>query len=344
MLYNITHAADLDGMASAAFLARCHGMPTSNIIFINYGAQDVGRATEKLSGIRGGGNVLVITDFSMTRENSSMIDRALARFRRRGNSIIWLDHHPWPDSMIRKASKYCDLMVVGENTYFCGAELVYHLLCDRDRYGDELARITHLSDFWLKSKSRKDNEAVNAAALGIKQIRSYADWEERLRGYVHELSQHIDSRIILDAYEEYMRMTRPAMESMLKECGIIKSKRVKIGVGFGTMLSAQEACMAIIERLKCDISIYISAESMHGSIRSRRNKGTWGIDILKLAESLNGGGHPLAAGFSVENEGYDLSKAHDRKLVLDRIGKTAERLYGKRIRWFQQSTGRSVTR
>lgn len=345
MLYNITHVADLDGMASAAFLARCYGMPTGNIIFVNYGAQDVGRAMKELSGIEGTGNVLVITDFSMTPENFSIMEKALARFRRKNNSIIWLDHHPWPESIIRKASKYCDMMIVGENAYFCGAELVYNLLCKRDRYGDRLAKITHLSDFWLKSKSRKDNETVSMVAFGIKQMRSYTDGEDRLRGYVHDLSQgRIGSRLIRDAYEEYMRRTRPELERMLKECKIIKSAGIRIGVGFGIVLSAQEACMAIIDRLKCDISIYISNDSMHGSMRSRRNKGTWGIDILKLAKSLNGGGHPLAAGFSIENEGYDLLKAHDRELLVDRIGKVAERLYGNRVRWFQQSTGRSITR
>ncbi len=330
-------------MASASLLVRNYGMPIENIVFVDYGGGEFDRAMESLSGIESGGNVLVITDFSMTGLNTKIMNRVLSDFKMLGNSIVWLDHHPWDESIIRRAARYCDMMIVGENPLFCGAELTYRLLCSRDHYSDELMRITHLADFWLRSKSKRDNDLVNKIAFGIKHIRSYSDSEDRLREFVLDLARgRMHSKVISDAYRGYIKKTRPRLKEMLDSCSLIEVNGIRIGVGFARVLSAQEACMAIIDRKKCDIGIYISTDHMHGSMRSLRDSRSWGIDILKLAESFSGGGHPLAAGFTIEHDGYDVSKMSDRKAVVDRIRKTAERLYSKKISYFQQSTGRYV--
>lgn len=345
MIYSLTHAVDLDGMASAALLVRNYGMPISNIMFVDYSGKEFDRAMDSVNRIDGSGNVLVITDFSMTGGNAKSMGGVLSGFRKRGNRIIWLDHHPWDRSMIAKASRYCDIMIVGENPLFCAAELVYRLLCTKDSYSDELARITHLADFWFKSKSKRDNDLVNKIAFGIKHIRSYADSEDRLRSFVLELSRgNLHSKAVGDAYKEYISSTRPELKKMLGSCSVMDVNGVRIGVGFGRVLSAQEACMAIIEKLKCDIGIYISTDHMHGSMRSLRDSKTWGVDILKLAESLSGGGHPLAAGFTIEHDGYDVSKVSDRRAVVERIRKTAGMLYKKKVLYFQQSTGKRAMR
>ena len=345
MIYSLTHIADLDGMASAALLVRNYGMDIGNIVFVNYGNPEFGNAMDSISGIGGPGNALVITDFSMTEENSAVMNRVLSGFKKKGNMIIWLDHHPWGKSLVAGASGYCDVMIVGENPCFCGAELTYRLLCKKDRYSDELMRITHLSDFWLKSKSKRDNDLVNNIAFGLRHLRSYADSEDRMREFVSGLAGgNLYPEVVDNSYKDYMKKTRPVLRGMLKTCSVVRVNGIRIGIGFGRVLSAQEACMAIIERLKCDVGIYVSVESLHGSMRSKRREETWGIDILKLAGSMSGGGHPLAAGFSIEHSGYDLSKAQDRKRVVERIRETAERLYKKSIPYFQQNTGKHVTK
>ena len=236
-------------------------------------------------------------------------------------------------------------MIVGENLLFCAAELSYRLLCRKDRYSDELVRITHLTDFWLRPKSRKDIRMADTIYFGIKHIRSYKDSEARLRRFISDLAAgDLKPKVVTDAYSKYMASTRAELKRMLKDCAIIEANKIRVGVGFGEVLSAQEACMAIIEKKGCDIGIYISSDKLHGSMRSLRGRGTWGVDILELARSMSGGGHPLAAGFTVEHDGYDASTPSGRREVVDRIRRTAERLYGGKVLYFQQSTGKRVMR
>ncbi len=345
MVYNLTHIADLDGMASAALVVHYLGVPVENVIFIDHGGRAFQSAMESVSAIEGRGNLLIISDFSMTKENSKAMDSVLSGFQKRGNMIIWIDHHPWESNLVNKASRYCDLMIVGENPYFCGTELVYRLLCKKDRFGDELARVTHLSDFWIRSRSKKDNDLVGKVAYGMRELRSRADGDRMLHRFVSEIAKgNLDCEIIRDAYKKYLKTTRPLLRKMLDSSTIIQVKKIRIGVGFGRLLSSQEACMAIIEKKRCNIGVYISEESLHGSIRSVRDPQNWGIDISKLAKSANGGGHPLAAGISFEHDGYDPSNESHKEQMVERIRKAAARIYSKKVPYFQNSTGKTAMR
>jgi len=341
----MTHSVDMDGMASAALLVRNLGMPVENTIFINYGGETFEHAMSSLSKIEGSGNILVISDFCLTDLLIKRMEGELQSFRKKGNRILWIDHHPWSTKALRSAKRYCDLLIVGENPYFCGAELVYRLLCKKDKFCDELTRITHLSDFWLRSKSKRDNDLVDKIAFGLKQLRSGSGRDTALRDFVSELAAgNIDCKIINDAYSKYERKTRPILVEMLSSCSVIRVSGIKIGIGFGTVLAAQEACMAIIERKRCDVGIYIDSKSLHGSIRSVRDEQTWGVDILELAESISGGGHALAAGFSFEGSGHQTDTMEGRRALVDEIRRNAERIYSKRIKYFQQSTGKEKIR
>ncbi len=344
MIHNLTHSTDLDGMASAALIARNLKMSPKNVIFANYSGKEFDQAMVSLSKIKGGGNLIIATDFALEGSKVAKVSSVMQKLKRNGNRIIWLDHHPWSDKAVRSAEEYCDLMIVGENISYCATELVYKTLCKPDKFGDELTRITHLADFWVRSKSQKDNRLVEKISYGMKYIRSYPDWRKRLQAFVSEIARgNLDNKIIKDAYREYSRITRPLLARMLRECTIINCNGVRFGIGFGESISNQEACNAIMEKKRCNVGIYINAENLHGSIRSKRDQRSWGLDIVPLAKSMDGGGHPLASGFSFEGSGHDVSTPAGRARVTDEIRKRITRLYGPKLTYFQQATGKTKT-
>ncbi len=328
-------------MASAALLVHYYNMPLSNIRFINYGGKLFDDCADFIANIKGAGNVLVISDFGMVDNIIGKIERALIKFKKGGNKIIWLDHHLWSKSSIEKLGKICDFMIVGENRDFCGAELVYRFLCKRTKYGDELTRITHLADFALTSKSKVDNHLIDKIAYGIKYLRTDDIANKNLLAFVSCLAKgEIDCKIINDAYNKYMKESRPHLRKLLKTAKIIKVNGVKIAVGFGTHISHQEGCMTMLKKLRTDVSIYIGMESGNSSIRSIRDSKSWGVDSVGISNAFLGGGHPLASGFSLEKKGYDLTSKKSQKMIMEKIERISKKLYSKKIKYFQQNTGK----
>ncbi len=331
-------------MASAALLMHYYKMPSKNVFFINYGGEILGKTLDEIEKIKGKGNVLVISDFGMVNDNGSRMGDVLSEFKVRGNHIIWLDHHVWKEKEIEKMSKFCDFMVVGENLNFCGTELVYKFLCEKDNFGDELARITHFADFALKSKSDADNLLIKKITMAMHSMGDDSPTNPMLREFIECLAKgDFDCKIINEHYERYMKETGPLMDELMESAEIFEVNGVRIAVGFNKKLSHQEACMEMIDRLNVDISIYISNESGHSSIRSKRDAKSWGVVSIGLATALGGGGHPLASGFSLEKYHYDYND-ETKDMLIEKIKKSAKKLYSKKIQYFQQLTGRYSTR
>lgn len=344
-IYSITHSSDLDGMASAALLVHYYKMPIQNLCFTNYSGRIYRDTLDFISNIKGSGNLLVISDFGMIDDNLKSMGAALSKFRKKGNYTIWLDHHIWDNRAVEGISKFCDLIVVGENLNFCGTELVYKFLCKKSKFGDELARITHLSDFALASKSKKENHLIDKIAYGIKELGTDNATNPETREFVSCLAKgDIDCKIINDAYEKYMKRSRPFLKKVLSTAKIIEVNKVRIAVSFGIGVSSQEACMTMISKLKTDIAIYVGIKEGHSSIRSVRDSKSWGVDSSEIANAFLGGGHPLASGFSLESSGYDLSDKGAQSEIIEKIRKISEKLYSKKIKYYQQDTGKFAKR
>jgi len=101
--------------------------------------------------------------------------------------------------------------------------------------------------------------------------------------------------------------------------------------------------MMMVNEMGYDIAIYISNETGHSSIRSRRDSKSWGVDSSPIARALEGSGHPLASGFSLEDSGLDLKKRKIQEEIVQRIRKISEGLYSKRVRYYQQDTAKWKT-
>jgi oligoribonuclease NrnB/cAMP/cGMP phosphodiesterase (DHH superfamily) len=343
-IYNVTHGSDLDGIASAALLVHYYGVPLKNIAFINHSGMAYDDGLSFIKGIRGRGNLLIISDFGIIKPLYPTMLDAVRTFKKNGNRIIWLDHHPWKDHILRGISRYCDVIVAGENRDYCGAELVYKLLCKNDSYGKRLTRITHLADFALRSGSKRENHLVDKIGYAIKHMGNERARNPRLLKLVKCIADgDIDSKFMNAAYASYRKRADPELRKLRKTVNTIETHGIRIGVGFGKRISHQEACMMMLEKMGYDVAIYISSETGHSSIRSRRDSKSWGVDSSHIAFALDGGGHPLASGFSLEDSGLELDKKEVQMGVVQRIREISEGLYGKRIRYYQQDTGKRKT-
>jgi oligoribonuclease NrnB/cAMP/cGMP phosphodiesterase (DHH superfamily) len=344
-IYNLTHISDLDGMASAALLVHYYKIPIGNVIFAHPEGRVHENAMKVLSRIKSKNGALVISDIVMRGRELDKAAKILSSFKKNNNRVFWFDHHSWDGKDVSKLSKICDIMVVGENKDFCGAELVYNFLCKKDSFGDRLVEMAHLSDFALKSKSERTNHLVDKLRYTIEYLNSDNPENKKLRELVLQLSRgNAESRLVNGTYSRYIRETRAYISGLLKTARILKVNNVKIAVGFSRKLSHQEACMTMLEKLGCDVSVYIDEGVGHSSVRSIRDKKGWGVESTQIATEFSGGGHPLASGFTLEDSGYNLKSKADQEKIIGKIRKISERMYSNKVRYYNQNTAKWATR
>ncbi len=327
-IYNITHSSDIDGLASAALLVHCYGMPVRNVFFSQPGGKPFEDGLRLIKRLGGKGNLLVLTDLAMNKSNNKKMAVALSSFKRKGNSIIWLDHHGWDESSVKALSKYCDIIVTGELP-FCGADLVYKLLCEKDALGDELAKIAHLADFAIYPKK------YGKLIWNINYTQKVLGTDERidspkLRRLVSLLSMgRYNDKYITSVANAYIKMSKPYMDALMKGATAVNVNGIRIAIGFSKKISNQVACIDMLERFGADVAVYVPTDTGHCSIRCqsridrKRMVRIGGVDGAKLARAFGGNGHPLASGFAIE-VGNGLTKQgveKTRELIIENARK-----------------------
>ncbi|MCL4389297.1 MAG: hypothetical protein M1528_01045 [Candidatus Marsarchaeota archaeon] len=331
MIYNVTHARDLDGMASAALITRNYKIPLENIIFFDYG-DSFSDITEEIAAKHPQKSVFVFSDVGVNRDLLGEYVKLLPRLAKRGNKVIWLDHHQWSNAEINRISRYCSLMVVGENRYYCGSDIVYKILCKKDAESDKVAELAHTSDMFLKPKSRAQMTMLKRYAFGLKyyNLKPRGRRDKLLREVVLNLSQGIISnKPINQGYAKYRRIFANAQRRLDKSSRLlILSDNTRIALGFSNSLQSTFAGIHLLKKFKADISAYIntgdrSSSSANCSMRSRKG----GLDCLKIALKFNGGGHPQACAFRI-TKGYDFSRKADRERFVREFARVAEEAYG----------------
>ena len=333
-IYNITHGSDIDGLASAALLVHYYGVPVKNIFFSQPNGKQFDDELALIRRIRGTGNLLVITDLAMNKDNNGKMAAALASFRRKskGNRIIWLDHHSWDRSSVDAISKYCDIIIEGEIPV-CGAELVYKLLCDKDAFGAELARIAHLADFAIYPKRYEQLIWKINYAQKILGADDRLD-NSKLRRLVSLIARgRYRDRYITSIADAYIKRSRPYMESLMKSAKAIDIGKIRLVLGFSEKVSNQVACIEMLKRFRADMAVYVPVDTGHCSIRCssrvdrKRMVRVGGVDGAKLARALGGNGHPLASGFAVGVKGKKLT-ASEIENIEKSILEKARKIYG----------------
>ncbi len=291
----MSHANDMDGIASAALIFRRFNVPPSNLFFSDYSAEALGYAKRRICKMRGI-DALFITDLSLNDSFKPIYAEIIKTVKRLGGRVFWFDHHPWKDDDVKNIGGMCDVAIVGENKKYCATEITAAELGLNDKFARNLLRIVHISDFNLEPRDAHTRSLIGTYALGItycNTLKSRAAIYKKLRHIVAVIGSGRLSDALLDHDADTFRRTnRERIKKMLT--ALYVSKGQGIAVGFSKDVQSTEACMEIIRRARVDIGVYVNTESKTGHIRSVRS------DSSPLARSLGGNGHPHASGFPVK--------------------------------------------
>ena len=318
----VTHRRDFDGLASAAFVIHYNKIPLNNIMFSDHNKADMSRALRAMKNMHLKNGVAIFADLPLNVGIENTVKSIIKTLQDSRNTVIWLDHHRLSSSG-EKLIKKCDIAVYGENKRKCAAELVYaHLVTDKsDRYGKELARMAHVSDFYLGDK--RYLETLINFGHAITYI-NYNDntMERNLRRLVGCISNNdYKNRFVMINDNRYKKEARINKDKLRKNVETHMIGSIRIGIGSGMHIMDNEACRNIImDEFSCDVAVFINVNGSKLNMRSRD-----GIDCYQLAKSLGGGGHMQAAGAAIK--GVNLKTAAGIKLVRRKILKNATTLY-----------------
>lgn len=313
MAFALTHTSDLDGVASAALLRRTFGIPLGNIFFSDYSAKleiYLGEVEKRAKD----GDVLFITDIS---PNPAFIDRIGRRFRalgRKGCTVVWLDHHAWPDDA-RRLAAMCGIAVFGENR-FCATEIVADFLGRHDPYERKVCRMVHISDFAVRSARGSEAELAREYDLAIAYCNTFKDSAARLRRVCDEISSgRVSSAMVKRLGKEFVRENEEETERVIRGMRYI-GNGIAIGFSKGNVYN-NDALNRMFKESGKGIVMLVNLNRNKVSIRSESR------DVSGLAQAMGGGGHPHAAGFELKR---DASKEEERARLISEIGKRARAL------------------
>ncbi len=302
-VFCVTHKADMDGIASAALAMRRFGMPGKNIILNSYDDNSFFGAMLEIEQHNPRRSLIIFTDFAINIDKAEKMRRLFLGLKKKGNSIIYIDHHNWAESAIKDVASLCDYAVVGENKDFCAAELTEKLLFGgNDRIASHIAAVAHVTDFHLPTK----NATIKKIVLAIEYF-NITD-AENLKKLAKFFSVGVFSNSFIDhAYEAYKKAEKKQIAMLDKSITHVDSV-YRIGFGFGKRIQTNVACDRIMRRTGAQIAVYVNLRNGTAHLRSAK-----GVDCSRLAEHFHGGGHPHAAGFQPSISKFMNFNAEGRK-------------------------------
>ncbi len=305
----VVHHNDFDGIMGAVALYRLHSaeefksFPTSRRRFLK---------TFKRA-INEGPDLLYVVDIG---PNESELDEIENVLKDKEFELVWMDHHKWSDKILETLKRY-GRVIYDRST--CGAGLaaryVKEMGVDLCSCCEELVELSCDIDLWIRKDPRSEKMSV---ALGNDKWRPYLveklwrcvgwdkDWE--------------------DAYEETINEMKEFLKKALKNAIIVKVEDVEaIVIPITKKQIAWVSFLAEFLRQERPYDVIIF-ESDVGSLHMRR--GSEKVDLSELARLLGGGGHPAAAGASVDYGLFDkvIHKLTMRPRKVERIEEALRKL------------------
>lgn len=324
----IAHRRDFDGISSAAQIIRRYRNSVKKVIFTNYDKKTFGNMTTELVASKPNGSTIILADLSAQDDRVKHVTRIFKKLKAHGNSIIWLDHHPWSPYAIDKISKSVDFMIAGENKDHCGAELVFIELCKDDATCKKLSELAHITDFNLPARGKVEGRALER----ISNVITYLDNDSK--GTYHKIIKvtkevsagELYGKEAQRAYKEYKVNERKDLKLLKKTARFIKSNDYTIGIAFAHNMESNTACSKIREMTGAEICIFVTTKDGTAHVRSID-----GIDCSILSKQLGGGGHPQASGFSVSMAKFKNFGPDGQKRYVDMVRNGAAKAYKTRF-------------
>lgn len=302
----VSHATDLDGIASAALIMRLY--PNASTLFADYTLKSMAYAAKRVASFHG---LIFIADLNVNRAYRILWRDAIKNAKRNNCKIVWIDHHPWAKEC-ESITQMCDIAVFGENRYYCAAELVARLLGFNDEKDKRLLKLVHASDFVVRNVKNAVLEQYSLA-LAYANTLAMPKRQSLLRKFAKAISKgKLANKEVRDLAKKFRLISKEEIRKALSKVYYAGS----IAIAFaGNKLVFDDLLGALFEKTGKDIVVAVNVTDRKASIRSKKS------NISRLAEALGGGGHPHAAGFGIGN--IRLNSEADR----ERFVKKIERAY-----------------
>ncbi len=282
-----THSRALDGVASAAILARyLEGQGREvKVDFIDYVTQ-----YEDLDRMRTLGDTdIYIADFAFDdAEQYAVFDEIEAN----GNRVAyWNDHHPHKDGVNEAITRYAEIADLRGPRPHCGAEIAQQRYLPNDTVARELAELAHDNDFWERNIENANKLAdVIASGYDKNKLVSYLKHGETWNPELEQAWKAYDTKRN-DAYDRLSEKAE-VTEYGMTSCVISLADE---------MLATSDAGDYLLNKYDTEMSITLYRD---GRMAFRRAEGGT-VDLTEVARMFGGGGHPYAAGAHFDEEIQD---------------------------------------
>ncbi len=282
----------LDGIAAAAILFRYARLRKAKIRlggFLNY--QNIEEKFPEMSNLKG--DLIFILDFPP--EQIQNLEEKFKQISRNNKIAYWNCHHPYDANTISIMMKHIHSLDFSgtlknstkKESKLCSAELACNKFLPKDPVAIELKTLAHDIEFWI----RQNQTAIKLADL-IQSGFSKKELADILsRGVVW--SERFEK-----IRKEYLQKKTKASEDLMKK--LVIKKYVDLRLGFALSSSILSSADAGQKMLDSHSAIDISVIFFRNGKISFRRKDNVDIDLSKIAQLFDGGGHPYAAGGKIQ--------------------------------------------
>jgi len=263
---------DADGLACTALIREAHGEGA----LLPAGPHELTEALEWTAEYADPDATVFICDLCPDRESDiapldSLVDTA--------ERVVWFDHHQWPDDLAADVDASGVERTVGDSEEVCTADVALSELdYDFDEQWADLAAVTRDHDLWIRDDPRSDDLA------------DFSYWSEP-EEYIEAVRDHGPD--LSPEFHEFLDEKRVEKEALIEKAVDRAELRDvgewTVGVTYGRC-SQNEVAEALREQ-GADAAVIVKPAGS-ASIR-----GTDSFERAhEVAQQVNGGGHPKAAG------------------------------------------------
>jgi oligoribonuclease NrnB/cAMP/cGMP phosphodiesterase (DHH superfamily) len=265
---------DADGLACAALIRERH----PDAALVPSGPHHLADDLERVAEYAAEGVAVYVCD--LCPDEFGDIADALGVLAERAGTLRWFDHHQW-DPAVEEAVREAGFdLVVGDSEEECTADVALRSLdvSFPERLG-ELAAVTRDHDLWIKEDPRSDDLA------------DYARWADDEETYIAAVREHGPD---LPAEAQELLAARRVEKEELIERAIDRAEYHEVGgytVGVTYGRCSQNEVAEAMRGAGAAASVVVKpagSASFRGTEEFER--------CHEVAELVNGGGHPRAAG------------------------------------------------
>lgn len=290
-MYVIYCSEQLDGVSAAAIVlryARLRNSPCRIAGFLSFA--NIEDKLQEMAALKG--NLIFVLDFPPDQIEN--FEQKLSEITKNNKIVYWNSHHPYTQETLEMMKKYIHTVEfsgkiknsVKPEQMLCSADLVAKKFMPVDSVALQLKLIARDIEFWIK----QDERAIKLADL-IASGHSKKEITESLSKGV------LWSEKFEKIREEYLQKKEKAFQQLINKMQLKQYVNYKFAFSLASsLLSSADAGDKILStHHAADVSVVLYR---NGRISFRR-RDNCDIDLTKIAQLFDGGGHEYAAGGTI---------------------------------------------